>query len=154
MSKFKVGDKVRLRDGLEAGEKYGGVVFLSDMEALKGRELTIYYISEDGDYTFDEANYYCSEEMLEKVFDDSDLLEFALNKFNIAKEELREEYKKNKIKKQELEDIRKRCNNFENYCNYRCCDDCEIHKFQKDNDMNKLDTRNCILIYEYLFGEK
>ena len=154
MSKFKVGDKVRLRDGLEAGEKYGGVVFLSDMEDLKGRELTIYYISEEGDYTFDEANYYCSEEMLEKVFDDSDLLEFALNKFNIAKEELREEYKKNKIKKQELEDIRKRCNNFENYCNYRCCDDCEIHKFQKDNDMNKLGTRNCILIYEYLFGEK
>ena len=88
MSKFKVGDKVRLRDGLEAGEKYGGVVFLSDMEALKGRELTIYYISEDGDYTFDEANYYCSEEMLEKVFDDSDLLEFALDEFNTNKEEL------------------------------------------------------------------
>ena len=35
--------------------------------------------------------------MLEKVFNDSDLLEFALNKFNIAKEELREEYKKNEI---------------------------------------------------------
>ena len=154
MNKFKVGDKVRLREDLEVGKEYGRVRFLSDMEDLKGRELTIYYISEEGDYTFDEANYYCSEEMLEKVFDDSDLLEFALNKFNIAKEELREEYKKNKIKKQELEDIRKRCNNFENYCNYRCCDDCEIHKFQKDNDMNKLDTRNCILIYEYLFGEK
>ena len=154
MNKFKVGDKVRLREDLEVGKEYGRVRFLSGMEDLKGKELTIYYISEDGDYTFDEANYYCSEEMLEKVFNDSELLEFALNKLNIAKEELREEYKKNKIKKQELEDIRKRCNNFENYCNYRCCDDCEVHKFQKDNDMNKLDTRNCILIYEYLFGEK
>ena len=154
MSKFKVGAKVRLRDGLEAGEKYGGVVFLSDMEALKGRELTIYYISEDGNYTFDEANYYCSEEMLEKVFNDSDLLEFALNKLNIAKEELREEYKKNEIKKQELEDIVKRCSNFESYCNGKHCSECDVYKFKKRNNMKELGTKNCILVYEYLFGEE
>ena len=154
MNEFKIGDKVRLRDDLEVGEKYDGVVMLSGMEDLKGKELTIYYISEDGDYTFDEANYYCSEEMLEKVFNDSDLLEFALNKLNIAKEELREEYKKNEIKKQELEDIVKRCSNFESYCNGKHCSECDVYKFKERNNMNKLDTRNCILIYEYLFGEK
>ena len=32
-------------------------------------------------------------EMLEKLFNDSDLLKFALDKFNITKEELIKEYK-------------------------------------------------------------
>ena len=154
MNKFKVGDKVRVIDDLEVGKEYGEVRFLSGMEDLKGRELTIYYISEEGDYTFDEANYYCSEEMLEKVFNDSDLLEFALNKLNIAKEELREEYKKNEIKKQELEDIVKRCSNFESYCNGKDCSECDVYKFKKRNNMKELGTKNCILVYEYLFGEE
>ena len=48
--------------------------FLSGMEALQGKELTIYDISLQGNYTFEESNYYCSEEMLEKLFNDSDLL--------------------------------------------------------------------------------
>ena len=43
MNEFKIGDKVRLRDDLEVGEKYDGVVMLSGMEDLKGKELTIYY---------------------------------------------------------------------------------------------------------------
>ena len=67
MSKFKVGDKVKLRDNLKVGEKYEGVLFLSGMKDLQGKELTINYISE-GDYTFEESVYYCSGEMLEKVF--------------------------------------------------------------------------------------
>ena len=67
MSKFKIGDKVKLRDDLKVGEKYEGVLFLSGMKDLQGKELTINYISE-GDYTFEESVYYCSGEMLEKVF--------------------------------------------------------------------------------------
>ena len=158
MNEFKIGDKVRLRDDLEVGEKYDGVVMLSGMEDLKGKELTIYYISEDGDYTFDEANYYCSEEMLEKVFNDSDLLEFALGKLNIAKEEweeeLREEYEKNKIDKQVVEHMKKRYNDLESYCSKTECNTCDVYKFKKRNNMKELGTKNCILVYEYLFGEE
>ena len=152
MSKFKVGDKVRLRDGLEVGKEYGEVRFLSGMEDLKGKELTIYYISEDGDYTFDEANYYCSEEMLEKVFSDGDLLEFALGKLNIAKEELekelREEYEKNKIDKQVVEHMKKRYNDLESHCSKTECSTCDVYKFKKRNGIG---AGNCILVYEYLF---
>ncbi len=155
MNEFKIGDKVRLRDDLEVGEKYDGVVMLSGMEDLKGKELTIYYISEDGDYTFEEGNYYCSKEMLEKVFSDGDLLEFALGKLNIVKEELekelREEYEKNKIDKQELEDIIKRCSDFESYCNGKHCSECDVHEFQKRHGLDGLDIKNCMLVYEYLF---
>ena len=130
MNEFKIGDKVRLRDDLEEGEVYGRLTFLSGMKELQGKELTIDYIDKDGDYTFEEGNYYCSEEMLEKVFSDGDLLEFALGKLNIAKEELekelREEYEKNKTEKQIVENISKRYRDFENYCNGKCCDDCDV----------------------------
>ena len=155
MNEFKIGDKVRLRDDLEGGEVYGGVTFLSGMKELQGKELTIDYIDKDGDYTFEEGNYYCSEEMLEKVFSDGDLLEFALGKLNIAKEELekelREEYEKNKTEKQIVENISKRYRDFENYCNGKCCDDCDVEKFLKRNNMKEVSAGNCILIYEHLF---
>ena len=154
MNEFKIGDKVRLRDNLEGGEVYGGVTFLSGMKELQGKELTIYYIDKDGDYTFEEGNYYCSEEMLEKVFNDSDLLEFALGKLNIAKEELekelREEYEKNKIDKQELEHMKKRYNDLENHCSKTECSTCEVYKFKKRHGIG---AGNCILVYEYLFNK-
>ena len=154
MNEFQIGDKVKLRDDLEVGEKYDGVVMLSGMEDLKGKELTIYYISEDGDYTFDEANYYCSEEMLEKVFSDGDLLEFALGKLNIAKEELekelREEYEKNKIDKQVVEHMKKRYNDLESHCSKTECSTCDVYKFKKRNGIG---AGNCILVYEYLFNK-
>ena len=158
MNEFKIGDKVRLRDDLEEGEVYGRLAFLSCMKELQGKELTIDYIDKDGDYTFEEGNYYCSEEMLEKVFSDGDLLEFALGKLNIAKEELekelREEYKKNKIDKQVVENISKRYRDFENYCNGKCCDDCDVEKFLKRNNMKEVSAGNCILIYEHLFNKE
>ena len=155
MSKFQIGDKVKLRDDLEVRRRYGKLEFLSGMRNLEGKELTIDFISEEGNYGFEESGYVCSEEMLKKVFNDSDLLEFALDKLlNMTKEELIEKYKENKIDKQELEDMKKRCNDFENYCNYRCCDTCDVYKFKKRNNMKELGTRNCMLIYEYLFSEK
>ena len=152
MNEFKIGDKVRLRDDLEEGEVYGGLTFLSGMKDLQRKDLTIYYVSDDGDYTFEEGNYYCSEEMLEKVFSDGDLLEFALGKLNIAKEELekelREEYEKNKINKQAIEDMKKRYNDLESHCSKTECSTCDVYKFKKRNGIG---AGNCILVYEYLF---
>ena len=156
MNKFKIGDKVRLRDDLKVGEEYGEVSFSSSMNKLKGKELTIEGMSLKGNYEIEESYFFLSDEMLEKVDDDNtdNLLEFALNKFGISKEELEEEYKKNKIKEQELEDMKKRCNDFESYCSSnKCCIDCYVRKFQKSNGLDRLGTRNCMLIYEYLFKE-
>ena len=79
------------------------------------------------------------------------LLEFALNKLNITKEELEEEYKRREIDKQVLEHIEKRSNDFTNYCSNRSCMDCEIRKFKKDNNFVAISTGGCILVYEYLF---
>ena len=156
MNKFKIGDKVRLRDDLKVGEEYGEVSFSSSINKLKGKELTIEGMSLKGNYEIEESYFFLSDEMLEKVDDDNtdNLLEFALDKFGISKEELEEEYKKNKIKEQELEDMKKRCNDFESYCSSnKCCIDCYVRKFQKSNGLDRLGTRNCMLIYEYLFKE-
>ena len=156
MNKFKIGDKVRLRDDLKVGEEYGEVSFSSSMNKLKGKELTIEGMSLKGNYEIEESYFFLSDEMLEKVNDvnTDNLLEFALDKFGISKEELEEEYKKNKIKEQELEDMKKRCNDFESYCSSnKCCIDCDVRKFQKRNGLDGLGTRSCMLIYEYLFKE-
>ena len=156
MNKFKVGDKVRLRDDLKVGEEYGEVSFSSSMNKLKGKELTIEGMSLKGNYEIEESYFFLSDEMLEKVDDDNtdNLLEFAIDKLGISKEELEEEYKKNKIKEQELEDMKKRCNDFESYCSSnKCCIDCYVRKFQKSNGLDRLGTRNCMSIYEYLFKE-
>ena len=154
MNKFKVGDKVRLRNNLEVGRDYGGITFLRDMKDLQGKELTIDRISRQGNYILKEGRYYYSEEMLEKVNDTDDLLEFALNKLNTTKDELRREYKNSKTEKQIVEDVIKRCKDFENYCNGRCCDDCDVEKFLKRNNMKDTGTRHCMLIYEYLFEKE
>ena len=154
MSKFQIGDKVKLRDDLEVGRDYGEITFLRDMKSLRGKELTIDYISQQGNYILKEGRFYYSEEMLEKVIDDSDLLEFALNKLNTTKDELRREYKNSKTEKQIVEDVIKRCEDFESYCSSRGCGDCDIEKFIKRNNMKDTGTRRCMLIYEYLFEKE
>ena len=154
MNKFKVGDKVKLRDDLEVGRDYGGITFLRDMKDLQGKELTIDRISRQGNYILKEGRFYYSEEMLEKVTDTDDLLEFALGKLNMTKDELRREHKKSKTEKQIVEDVIKRCEDFENYCSSRGCSDCDIEKFIKRNNMKDTGTRCCMLIYEYLFEKE
>ena len=154
MNKFKVGDKIKLRDDLEVGRDYGGITFLRDMKDLQGKELTIDRISRQGNYILKEGRFYYSEEMLEKINDTDDLLEFALSKLNMTKEELRREHKNNKTEKQIVEDVIKRCEDFESYCSSRGCGDCDIEKFIKRNNMKDTGTRRCMLIYEHLFSEK
>ena len=75
--KFKVGDKVKLKDDLEVGKKYGKVEFLSGMEDLQDKELIIDNMSRQGNYTFKESCFYYSKEMLEKA-DDRSLLKSVM----------------------------------------------------------------------------
>ena len=155
MNKFKVGDKVKVRDDLRVGRYYGELDFLIEMENLKGKELTIDSISIGGNYAFKESDYYYSEEMLEEFIDDNyELFEFALDKLNTTKEELRKEYKKNKTEKQVVENMKKCCDDFANYCNSKSCCTCDVYKFKERNNLGGLGDRNCIMIYEHLFKKE
>ena len=56
MNEFKIGDKVRLRDDLEVGRCYGGMIFFFFLKDLQRKDLSIDYICDDGDYTFEVGN--------------------------------------------------------------------------------------------------
>lgn len=64
--KFKIGDKVRVREDLVAGNYYGRECFVGKMEYNKGKVFEIKGICE-GAYIFEEDGFHWTDEMLEKV---------------------------------------------------------------------------------------
>lgn len=64
--KFKVGDRVRVREDLENDIIYGNYVFIKEMEYLKGEIITIKEVLKSG-YRIEEDYYTWTDEMLEEV---------------------------------------------------------------------------------------
>ena len=94
--KYKVGDKVRVRKDLVLDNVYGGVCYVDAMDELKDKEAIITKV---GNIAYQINNFTCwwSEEMLEPV-NERTLLEYALEKLGMTKEELEDEMNKNKEK--------------------------------------------------------
>lgn len=69
MSRFKVGDKVRVREGLSANVQYGDVYFVKSMNKFKGIETEIASTDYYGSYKLKECagGYIFTDEMLEPV---------------------------------------------------------------------------------------
>lgn len=64
--KYKVGDVVKVRDGLKVGESYGSNSFVSGMRGYS--QVTISGVKEDrAGYPVEENDYYYTEEMLGSV---------------------------------------------------------------------------------------
>lgn len=63
--KFKIGDKVKLRQDLHEHKRYGGLTLLRDMKSNEGRVMTIKRVDDDGYYDLEESGYTYSEQMLE-----------------------------------------------------------------------------------------
>ena len=141
--KYKVGDKVRVRKDLVPGNFYGRVYYSSDMNKFKAMECVVTNIY-DGTYNINNSEYGFSDEMLEPV---DDLLEYALEKLGMTKNELQDKMDRDKediafIKKcmNDKKEVRKYCHRFE----LGCCDSCKIWKF-KNKYKNKYDD-----VYKYL----
>ena len=65
--KFKVGDKVRVREDLEVGKDYGNYNIVEDMKKYKGKEFIINEVRRNY-YRLKDENWYCwTDEMLEPV---------------------------------------------------------------------------------------
>lgn len=64
--KFKVGDKVRVREDLEIDKMYGNYEFIKEMAHLKGEIVTIKEVLKSG-YKIKEEYYMWSNEMFVKV---------------------------------------------------------------------------------------
>ena len=65
--RFKVGEKVRVREDLEVGKDYGGQRFTEDMNKYKGEIATISYINEFYKLYIGNPCWYWTDEMLEPV---------------------------------------------------------------------------------------
>ena len=148
--KYKVGDKVRVRKDLVPGNFYGRVYYSSDMNKFKAMECVVTNIY-DGTYNINNSEYGFTDEMLEPV---DDLLEYALEKLEMTKEELEDEMNRDKkdivfIEKciNDKNEIREHCRKFNSACN-----GCEVKKF-KDKYKNIYKDRSdipCNDVYRYL----
>ena len=144
--KYKVGDKVRVRKDLVPGNKYGDVIYVSNMDKFKNEECVITSTDNEA-YCINGLGYWWTEEMLEPV---DDLLDYALEKLGMTKEELKDERDANKedivfIKRymKDKEERIKYCQKFNSACN-----GCEVKKFKdKYKTYGKFD---CNDVYEYL----
>lgn len=47
---YKIGDLVKIKDSIQAGEKYGECSVIEDMLQFRGAVDSIEYIDQDGDY--------------------------------------------------------------------------------------------------------
>lgn len=65
--KFKVGDRVKVRENLESNKYYGEVRFDSDMERWRGKTVTIEKTWENNRYSIKEDFYLWTDEMFESI---------------------------------------------------------------------------------------
>ncbi len=73
--KYKVGDKVKVREDLKPNEYYDGVRFDGDMQKMKGKTVTIEKILSDKYYWIEEYGFIWSDEMLEDVKEENTISE-------------------------------------------------------------------------------
>ena len=65
--KYKVGDKVKVREDLEIGKVYCGQTFVVQMKQYKGQIVTIKVVNNDGYYIEEDGqDWYWTDEMLEE----------------------------------------------------------------------------------------
>ena len=142
--KYKVGDRVRVRKDLKPGNFYGKDYYISSMDKFKGEKCVITEIW-DQSYQINDFGYWWSEEMFESV-DDKKVLEYALEKLGMTKEELANEEEDIRF----IDDNFKEKNRYLQYCDKfnSQCEGCKIKKFK--DKYKKHVVPNCRDIYKYL----
>ena len=144
--KYKVGDKVRVRKDLVPGNFYGRVYYSSDMNKFKAMECVVTNIY-DGTYNINNSEYGFSDEMLEPV---DDLLEYALEKLGMTKEELEDEMNKNEEDIAFVEKCIKNENEINEYCKKlnSACNYCKVGRFkEKYEEYGRISWED---VYKYL----
>ena len=143
---YKVGDKVRVRKDLEAGNFYGRAYYSSDMNKFKAMECVVTNIY-DGTYNINNSEYGFTDEMLEPV---NDLLEYALEKLGMTKQELEDEMDRDEediifVKKciKDKNEINEYCKKFNSACN-----GCKVERFKEKYE--EYGHVSCNDVYKYL----
>ena len=124
--KYKVGDKVRVRKDLVVDNYYGGVCYVEYMDGFKGRECVI---TDMDAIAYQIGDFWWTDEMLEPV---DDLLEYALEKLGMTKEELEDEMDRDKEDIEKAKEMVKLNKDAQAYCDSfeRVCQGCKVKEFK------------------------
>ena len=146
--KYKVGDKVRVRKDLKPGNCYGEILYTPNMDKFKDKECVITGIADES-YHINGLDFWWSDEMLEPV-NEAALLEYALEKLGMTKEELEDEMNKDEedirfIEKciKDKSEIREYCKKFNSACN-----GCKVGRFKEKYE--EYGHIPCDDVYKYL----
>ena len=142
--KYKIGDKVRVRKDLVPGNKYGKVLYISSMDEFKDKECVITNI-DDLAYQLNNSGCWWSDEMLEPV---DDLLEYALEKLGMTKEELEDEMNRDKEDVEKAKEIARLSYEIDTYCNLfnGQCQGCKVKEFKNKYSV----SMKCYGVFRYL----
>ena len=84
--KYKVGDKVKIREDLTCGKYYDGVRFAYNMNDCRGKVFTIKTVGRHGIidyYNVEETSWYFSDGMIEDITNKGELMkDFKITKYN------------------------------------------------------------------------
>ena len=144
--KYKIGDKVRVRKDLVLDNVYGGVCYVDAMDELKGKEAIITKV---GNIAYQINNFTCwwTDEMLEPV---DDLLEYALEKLGMTKEELEDEMNRDKEDIEKAKEMVKLNYEMTAYCDSfkYVCQGCKVKEFK--DKYSRFGRMICSDVYKYL----
>ena len=146
--KYKVGDKVRVRKDLEPGNEYGEVYYVDAMDKFKDKECVITNMADES-YRINNSEFWWTDEMLEPV-NEAALLEYALEKLGMTKEELEDEMDRDEedimfVKKciKDKNEINEYCKKFNSACN-----GCKVDRFKEKYE--EYGHVSCDDVYKYL----
>ena len=148
--KYKIGDKVRVRKDLVLGNKYGGIIYASNMDKFKNKECVITSVT-NKTYHINGSDHWWTNEMLEPVDNEGALLEYALEKLGMSKEELEnemnEEDDEDMKKAKEIVRINKEADTYCDSFNWEC-QGCKVKEFK--DKYRRFGRMICSDVYKYL----
>ena len=146
--KYKIGDKVRVRKDLVPNSEYGGVCYVEFMDKFKDKECVITNM-DDTSYRINNSEFWWTDEMLEPV---DDLLEYALEKLGITKEELKNEMNRNKEDEEKAKEMVKLNKDTQAYCDSfeRVCQGCKVKEFKDKYKDKYYGDMECVDLFRYL----
>ena len=160
MNKYKIGDRVKIREDLEENKKYGCQIFVDSMCEVRGLTLTIDRVNDNDTYRMKEIGYNWTDEMIEGLAEETinkKMLEFVFKKYGITKEELEKEMNKDKELEKTIQDMVDDYEGFKDYCinRSRCCDRrrCKIAKIIEDYNLTGVGRPSCSTIW-YVLHER
>ena len=146
--KYKIGDKVRVRKDLVPNSEYGGVCYVEFMDKFKDKECVITNM-DDTSYRINNSEFWWTDEMLEPV-NEGALLEYALEKLGMTKEELEDEMNKDKEDIEKAKEMVKLNKDTQAYCDSfeRVCQGCKVKEFK--DKYSRFGRMICTDVYKYL----